>query len=53
MFLFCNFGESGSFLEKANMMVLSKEATEKKISLETHLMVTTKNPDERLSGEAV
>ena len=35
------------------MMVLSKEATEKEISLETHLMVTTKNPDERLSGEAV
>ena len=38
----------GGFLEKANMMILSKEATEKDRSLRTQLLTTSKNSDEKL-----
>ena len=43
----------GSFLEKANMMVLSKEVTEKDRLLKTQLLITSKNSDEKLSSEPV
>ena len=47
-------GPIGCQLEKANMMMLTKEATEKDRSLETHLLVSTMgNNDDKISGERV
>ena len=46
-------GKSGSFLEKANMMILTKEATDKDRSLKTQLMLSSKNSDEKLSREPI
>ena len=43
----------GSFFEKANMMILSKEVTEKDRLLKTQLLITSKNSDEKLSSEPV
>ena len=41
-------------LEKANMIVLSKEMTDKDRSLKTQLLIkSNSNVDERLSGEKV
>ena len=41
-------------LEKANMMLLSKELTDKDRSLKTQLLIkSTANDDERLSGEKI
>ena len=51
--LFLTLGKSGSFLEKASMMILTKEATDKDRSLKTQLLLSSNNSDEKLSGEPV
>ena len=38
-------------LENANMLLLSKEATDKDRSLKTQLLVTSNDGQEKLSGE--
>ena len=53
IFVFLTLGKSGSVLGKANMMVLTKEATDKDRSLKTQLFLSTNNSDEKLSGETV
>ena len=56
-FLFLLLAASGPNrrqLEKANMMMLTEEATEKDRSLKTQLLVsTTVNNDDKISGERV
>ena len=39
--------------ENANMLLLSKEATDKDCSLKTQLLVTSSDGQEKLSGENV
>ena len=39
--------------ENANMLLLSKEATDKDCSLKTQLLVTSNDGQEKLSGENV
>ena len=53
IFVFLTLGKSGSVLGKANMMVLTKEATDKDRFLKTQLFLSTNNSDEKLSGETV
>ena len=55
LFLFVAVGSPiGRQLEKANMMMLTKEATEKDRSLKTQLLVSTSgNNDDKISGERV
>ena len=53
IFVFLTLGKSGSVLEKANMMVLTKEATDKDRSFKTQLLLSTNNSDEKLSGGTV
>ena len=50
---FFDLGKSGSFLEKANMMILTKEATDKDRSIKSQLLLSSNNSDEKLSGERV
>ena len=53
-FLFIATNSIGCQLEKANMMMLMKEATYKDRSLKTQLLVSTSgNNDDKISGERV
>ena len=52
LILFLASNPVGRTLEKANMMLLTKEATDKDRSLKTQLLVPTSNSsDEKISGE--
>ena len=46
-------GKSHGLLEKANMMLMTKAATEKNRSLKIQLLISSKNSEEKLSGERV
>ena len=50
---FLTLGKSGSSLEKANMMILAKAATDKDRSIKSQLLLSSNNSDEKLSGERV
>ena len=43
----------GCTLEKANMMLLSKEMTDKDRSLKTQLVVSSNSDNEKISGESM
>ena len=43
----------GRTLEKANMMLLSKEMTDKDRSLKTQLVVSSNSDNEKISGESM
>ena len=43
----------GRTLEKANMMLLSKEMTDKDRSLKTQLAVSSNSDNEKISGESM
>ena len=50
---FLTLGKSNGLLEKANMMLLTKEATEKDRSLKTQLFLSSKNSEEKLNSECM
>ena len=53
LFLFLAQNLINHTLENANMLLLSKEATDKDRSLKTQLLVTSNDSQEKLSGENV
>ena len=50
---FFTLGNSVSFLEKANTMILTKGAADKNSSMKSQLLLSSNKSDEKLSGERV